>query len=336
MRLLLAAALPFLLAACASEPEPPKRPLRDVAALEEGIRRASDWLARKQRVDGSWASETYGFMKGGQSMTPFVARALRLAGRPEEARRGLEWIRAHQGADGSLGNSGETADYPTYATALALNLDATLPGARRYLASCQVVKEGHAERGGFAFGARSAELADAPHVAEMSRTAWAAEALGAFPGAAAGIGFVTRCQAPDGGFYFTPGEDGNKAGPGRPYGSPTCDALRALRRFGLPADDERIRRGLAWLDAHETYDRNPGFVGEGRHWETGILFYYLNALAGVRSDLGGPEGWRVRLAGELLKRQREDGSFVNDVATMREDDPLICTALALEALVRCR
>ncbi|KAF0245151.1 MAG: hypothetical protein FD180_1858, partial [Planctomycetota bacterium] len=218
----------------------------------------------------------------------------------------------------------------------ALDLDATIPGARRYLAACQVTKADHPERGGFAFGARAAELADAPHTAEISRTAWAAEALGAFPGAPAALDFVSRCQAADGGFYFTPGGDGNKAGPGRSYGSATCDGIRALRWFGAAADDERVKRGLAWLAAHEAYDRNPGFTGEGRHWETGIFFYYLGALAGVRSDLGGPDGWRERLAAEVLKRQREDGSFRNDDSTMREDDPLIATALALEAMVKCR
>jgi hypothetical protein len=329
--------LPLLLflASCAAEP-PPEKPLRDVAALEEAIGRASGWLSRQQRADGSWASGTYGFLKSGQSMTPFVGRAMRLGDRPVETERALKWIRAHVGADGSLGNAGETADYPTYATALALDLDATLPGARRYLASCQVTKEGHPERGGFAFGAKAAELADAPHTAEISRTAWAAEALGAFPGAPAAIEFVARCQAADGGFYFTPAADGNKAGAGTSYGSATCDGIRALRRLGVSSDDERVKRGLAWLDAHESYGLNPGFSGEGRHWETGIYFYYLAALAGVRADLGGPEGWKERLAGELLKRQRSDGSFVNSDTTMREDDPLIATALALEALVRCR
>ena len=261
---------------------------------------------------------------------------MRLADRPVETERGLKWIRAHVGPDGSLGNAGETADYPAYATALALDLDATIPGARRYLAACQVTKADHSERGGFAFGARAAELADAPHTAEISRTAWAAEALGAFPGAPAAIDFVTRCQATDGGFYFTPAGDGNKAGTGRSYGSATCDGIRALRRFGVAADDERVKRGLTWLDAHEAYDRNPGFTGQGRHWENGIYFYYLAALATVRADLGGPEGWRVRIADELMKRQRESGSFVNGDATMREDDPLVATALALEAMVRCR
>ena len=326
----------FLLASCASEPPPPEKPLRDVAALEEAIRRASDWLAGRQRADGSWASGTYGFLKSGQSMTPFVGRAMRLADRPVEAERGLKWIRAHVGPDGSLGNAGETADYPAYATALALGLDATIPGARRYLTACQVTKPGHTERGGFAFGAKAAELADAPHVAEISRTAWVAEALGAFQGSPAAIDFVARCQAADGGFYFTPAGDGNKAGPGRSYGSATCDGIRALRRLGVAADDERVKRGLAWLDAHESYEKNPGFTGEGRHWETGIWFYYLAALAVVRADLGGPEGWREKIAGEILKRQREDGSFANSDTTMREDDPLIATALALEALVRCR
>ena len=56
----------------------------------------------------------------------------------------------------------------------------------------------------------------------------------------------------------------------------------------------------------------------------------------VYQDLGGPDGWRDRIADELIGKQRGDGSWSNAQPDMKEDDPLIATSFAIEALSRCR
>jgi hypothetical protein len=273
-------------------------------------------------------------MRSGQSLTPLAARAMRFAGRHAEADRGVRWARAARGPDGSLGRAGDLGDYPTYATAMLLTLDASLADSRRWLEGCQYLEKNHPERGGFCASHPTAAFPG--HYADISRTAYAAEALGAFPGAPAALEFLDRCRAPDGGFFFTPADDGNKAGTGKPYGSATCDGIRALRRFGAPADDPRVRGGVAWLDANERYEHNPGFTPETQRAGDGLLFYYLAALTDVRADLGGCPDWKDRVADVIIACQHEDGSFANLESGQKEDDPVIATSLAIEALVRCR
>ena len=46
--------------------------------------------------------------------------------------------------------------------------------------------------------------------------------------------------------------------------------------------------------------------------------------------------WAAELATALAKRQREDGSWVNPIELVRENDPIVATANAVSALSRCR
>jgi hypothetical protein len=50
----------------------------------------------------------------------------------------------------------------------------------------------------------------------------------------------------------------------------------------------------------------------------------------------GPVHWVETLAGELMCRQRPDGSWMNDAIEVREDDPIVATALASGALILCQ
>jgi hypothetical protein len=52
-------------------------------------------------------------------------------------------------------------------------------------------------------------------------------------------------------------------------------------------------------------------------------------------ELVGDTGWEDEAAGVLATMQADDGSFSNpDGGANKEDDPLLGTALAIEALVR--
>ena len=46
--------------------------------------------------------------------------------------------------------------------------------------------------------------------------------------------------------------------------------------------------------------------------------------------------WAELLARELIRRQREDGTWSNHFTASKEDDPLVATPLALGALGLCR
>jgi squalene-hopene/tetraprenyl-beta-curcumene cyclase len=207
----------------------------------------------------------------------------------------------------------------------------------------------------------------------LSATAFALEALRAAgvpaddPAWPAALTFLRRCQnyaeAPrrkadldDGGFFFIYDDPvRNKAGgagqdrDGRErfasYGSATADGLGALLACGLRTDDERPAAALRWLGQHFDAARHPGRYATNREGERGSVYhYYCWSLARALSaahveELATPAGtvrWAEALADELLKRQRDDGSWANDALAQRENDPLVATSEAAAALALCR
>src|SRR5437667_6285487 len=90
---------------------------------------AAEYLWIQQAEDGGWHSQTYGLLRSGQSLTPFVLEALlEVPGEiytPPQAKvdRAIAFIRVRTQPDGALGLADrETGipDYPNYATALAV------------------------------------------------------------------------------------------------------------------------------------------------------------------------------------------------------------------------
>src|SRR6516165_10002672 len=85
------------------------------------LKKAAEYLWAQQSDDGGFHSATYGLLRSGQSLTPFVLDTLLsvpesvMRGRPAAVDRALEFIRKHTDADGALGQMDETAaDYPNY------------------------------------------------------------------------------------------------------------------------------------------------------------------------------------------------------------------------------
>src|SRR5580692_710998 len=115
MRSILWVTLLFALAGCTT----PQRPV---------LRHAASWLWSHQEADGGWHSQTYGLLRSGQALTPFVLDALLQV--PEavypqpgsQVDRALAFIRAQTRSDGALGMADrDIPDYPNYATALAVS-----------------------------------------------------------------------------------------------------------------------------------------------------------------------------------------------------------------------
>src|ERR1051325_3828098 len=316
-------------------------------------RKAAQFLWAQQAEDGAWHSHTYGLMRSGQSLTPFVLDALldvpeRVLERPVEAiDRAIAFIKRNTNAEGALGLMDPVAvDYPNYATGLAVRAmvrarrpgwerDITLPVA--CLRAQQFTEENGWRRedgpyGAWGMGGERRRTPDPGHV-DLAMTRYVLEGL-----AAAGVHppdpalervavYLERCQNPDGGFFFsTVNPDTNKAGEEngryRSYGSTTADGILALRAAGVPAGDPRVKRAEKWLKDHHLPDGAPGFTVPARHaWAAGLRFYYGAAATRAMPDLP-----------VMLPPQRPDGSWVNSNNLMKEDDPLIATAFAIRVL----
>src|SRR6185503_16831242 len=98
------------------------------------LKDAANFLWSQQAEDGGFHSTTYGLLRSGQSLTPFVLVALLGVPESESSRprgaveRALTFIKANTTADGTLGLMDDTAaDYPNYATALAVCAMAKTP-----------------------------------------------------------------------------------------------------------------------------------------------------------------------------------------------------------------
>src|SRR5438477_5506638 len=86
--------------------------------------RACRYLWSQQAEDGGWHSRTYGLLKSGQSLTPFVLNGL-LRGAcpapPGGVDRALAFLKRNTNREGAIGKMDPLLyDYPNYATALAV------------------------------------------------------------------------------------------------------------------------------------------------------------------------------------------------------------------------
>lgn len=187
------------------------------------------------------------------------------------------------------------------------------------------------------------------------------------PALKAALVFVTRCQNyadeadrrdpafDDGGFFFIYDDPvRNKAGAagkdrfGRErfasYGSATADGFmcfQMLHRENTP----QAAAARGWLETHFDVTTHPGnYAADREANRSGVYYYYCRSVAQAlvgppyEKEIDTPAGkvrWANALAEELIKRQREDGSWVNDVIAQRENDPLVATSHALEALWWC-
>lgn len=354
--------LGLLLAGLAGgEQDPPARKL---------LREASAYLWSRQGADGGWHSETYGLLRSGQALTPFVLRALLEAPeglvRPPAGAvdRALAFIRANASEEGALGlRDPDLIEYPSYATAFALRAlrlagkpeDRELMARMKaFLISRQFREENGFARGSPAFGGwgfGGKRPPGSPGHMDLSHTRHVLEALRDAGGAedemyARARTFLGALINADGGFYFSPVVlDANKSGklpaavPGaeprfRSYATATCDGLLALLAAGAPAGEDSVTRARRWLEDHPRLDLPEGIPRDAPvPWAEAIRYYHLAVRAEAHRALGMPGEWRARIADLLLAEARKDGSFRNPNHLMKEDDPLIATTLAVTALV---
>ena len=302
-----------------------------------GTSRAIAWLWDQQAPDGGWHSATYGLLRTGDSLTGFILDTLLKFDPPSRrVERALAFLESRMGPEGAIGWPKSIAhDYPNYATALAVKAfcragrhDRTAP-MTAYLRSRQFAGQNQWTPAAPAFGAwgMGGPRLTPPHTGhiDLSMTRHVLEALRAAGAPASDEAiqqsrvFLDRLRNQDGGYCFsTVVADANKAGDGKSYGSATADAVLAAR---AAASDETSAAG--WLRRNYTPDSVPGFEGESREvWTRGLFFYYAataSAALGVKNE-------------SVLRLQGPDGSFANREPLVKEDDPLIATVFAIEAL----
>jgi hypothetical protein len=287
--------------------------------------------------------------------------------------RGLGFLREHTDENGAVGLSGPGLDYPNYTSSFyllaltSLRPDGWEELARRqilYLRGIQLTESRGWDRsdkefGGFALGGRPTPKPLDAELVSISVTSWVLEALHAAglppgdPTLQKSLIYVARCQnfesesGEDGGFFFTPAPEflSSKAGTVRlpngteelrSYGSATSDGIRALLTCH-EASAPRVQAALAWIRAHFTVERTPGFEpGVRPSQEAALRMYYDATLARALSQAGETWPWRAPLTEKLLKRQQVDGSWIGWSDLMKEDDPLVATPLALIALAATR
>lgn len=314
------------------------------------------WLWSQQQADGGWHSTTYGLLRSGQSLTPFIlltlleSRQLAVTAKVDSA---LAFVAANTAADGSLGRMDESSqDYPNYATSLAIRaiVKAGRPGWQqqiapmlRYLRSQQFAEENGWKSDHMAYGAWGmggerlhppqvghVDLSMTRHVLQAFRDAGVPADDAAFQKAQV---YLKRLQNGDGGFFFsTTEEDTNKAGSAREgefrsYGTATADGVLALRATGIPASDARVRTAWSWLTKNQTDPgRIAGFTGAAYdRWHHGLAFYYAAVLAEAAQSI------REKAPYWRLPAPDAKGRFVNPENLVKEDDPLISTTLAVQA-----
>jgi len=164
----------------------------------------------------------------------------------------------------------------------------------------------------------------------------------------AAIEFVSRCQnlpatnpekwasgdpANKGGFIYYPGVSnaGEQELPGgskalRSYGSMSYAGLLSFIYADLNKDDQRVVAALEWLKKNYSTTENPGLEQSGYYYYIHLMAKGLTAAGVTEIEVNGKKvDWRKEVALELMKRQKPDGSWVNEAPRWKETNPNLVT-----------
>jgi squalene-hopene/tetraprenyl-beta-curcumene cyclase len=344
-----------------------KAPLPDPRLFENTVNKAIDYFRTKgQAADGSFSAES------SPAITALVTTAILRSGRTADdplVAKSLKYLQGLARPDGGIYS--ENSKTQNYETCVAIQCfaeanrdkryDELLKKAEAFVKNIQWdAGEGH-DKSSVNYGGAGYGSSKRP---DLSNTAFLIDALKSAGRQAddeaiqKALVFVSRCQNletefnttefaaknPDGGFYYTPAAGGSsqagKTAEGglRSYGSMTYAGLKSMIFAGLGPDDQRVKAAVRWLRQHYTLSENPGMGNAG-------LYYYYNTFAKALSaagldkfedSSGKKHDWRADLIAELARRQRPDGSWVNENNRWLEGDANLVTAYALLALTYCR
>jgi squalene-hopene/tetraprenyl-beta-curcumene cyclase len=343
--------------------------------IRDSLNRSLVWLRAQQNADGSFGKDTLHPALTALPLIAFQREPTGRFAKEEFVAKGYAYLRSFTQPDGGIySKENGLANYNTAVCLLALvganepkDLD-TLVKARAYVVGQQAAGMAKPETdGGIGYGSIGASPKRGHP--DLDNTVVALEALRATkhliadkPGTKdlnwnAAIDFVARCQnLPSnkqpwasgdadnkGGFIYYPGfsnagevtlEGGGKAL--RSYGSMSYAGLLSFIYADVKSDDPRVTAAVAWLRKHYTLDENPGLEKSGYFYYLHLMAKGLTAAGITELEVGGKKSdWRLALAERLMKLQQQDGSWLNDTARWKENNPVLVTtycALTLEIL----
>jgi squalene-hopene/tetraprenyl-beta-curcumene cyclase len=334
------------------------------------VDKAVGFVKSTQKADGSWGTPPQGMGVSGVIVTGLLQ--VGVAADDEPAAKGLKYIESlvnpqagHiAGPDPRVG----LQNYVTSVNLMALTTakrDAQYRGvignAAQFLRKLQWDdSEGKDEKSDFYGGAGY----DSKSRPDLSNTQFFLDALKASgagrddPAIRKAMVFVSRCQnlksefneqawagaINDGSFIYSAAGGGSTKtsddanAPLTGYGSMTYAGIKSMIYAGIRKDDPRFQAAIGWIRKNYTLDANPGMppklAGRG-------LYYYYHTFAKTMDLLGEDvfvdaagvkHDWRADLRAALAKRQRADGSWINDTDRWMEGDPNLVTGYALMAL----
>ncbi len=343
--------------------------------IRDSLNRSLVWLRAQQNADGSFGKDTLHPALTALPLVAFQREPTGRFAKEDFVAKGYAYLRGFTQPDGGIySKENGLANYNTSVCLLALvganepkDLD-TLVKARAYVVGQQASGMAKPETdGGIGYGSIGASPKRGHP--DLDNTVVALEALRATkhliadkPGTKdlnwnAAIDFVARCQnLPSnkqpwasgdadnkGGFIYYPGssnvgevtlEGGGKAL--RSYGSMSYAGLLSFIYADVKSDDPRVTAAVAWLRKHYTLDENPGLEKSGYYYYLHLMAKGLTAAGITELEVGGKKSdWRLALAERLMKLQQQDGSWLNDTARWKENNPVLVTtycALTLEIL----
>ncbi len=339
----------------------------DSQGYERAVSKAIDYLRTKgQAADGSYSAQS------GPAITALITTAILQHGRSADdplVRKSLKYLEKFVHEDGGI-YLGESLN-PNYETCLSIlcfseanrdgRYEKLLRNADAYLKKLQWDEGENKDRSDFAYGGAGYGNHKRPDLSNTSFLIDALKATGNDENSEAiqrALVFVSRCQNlesehnttpfsaknPDGGFYYTPAGGGSSQagttddGGLRSYASMTYAGLKSMIFAGVGPEDPRIKSAVNWLRKNYDLESNPGMADNGLYYYYHTFAKALDALHQEQfvDDQAKPHFWRQELLVELLRRQRTDGSWVNENKRWLEGDANLVTGYALLALKYCK
>ena len=124
----------------------------------------------------------------------------------------------------------------------------------------------------------------------------------------------------------------------RPYGNMTYNCIKGLIYAKVDKDDPSMQAAYKWVKANYSVTENPGGKGTMGYYYYCLAFSKAFTAMGVKEfELadGKKVNWAKDMAAQLISLQQKDGSWVNADETWMENDPVLATSYALDALNNC-